>query len=100
MKPIVRIENWRVIKLRGKPRLYGDVCGHPRTGDEKSVVTSHILEIDEGLSKAETRNTIYLLGAKAQPTASPTDAVATQEAGTCGGEIAWNQPHVLSPRAR
>jgi hypothetical protein len=65
MKPTVRIENWRLINFRGKPRLYGDVCGHPRTGHEKAVVTSHILEIDEGLSKAETRNTIYLLGAKA-----------------------------------
>jgi len=76
MKPTVRIENWRLINLRGKPRLYGDVCGHPRTGHEKGVVTSHILEIDEGLSKAETRNTIYLLGAKAQPTASRSSSLS------------------------
>jgi len=64
MKSEVRIENWRFVQVEGKHKLYGDVYGHPRIGDGKGVFTSSVLEIDEGLQRVETRNTIYLLGTR------------------------------------
>lgn len=66
MKPVVRIENWMVIKHpNGLPYnvLTGSVEGHPRLGTEPWIYTSKILKLDPEKDYCETENTVYVLGA-------------------------------------
>ena len=67
-KPACRIENWHTTRLGdGNERLDGTVFGHPDPmfPDGSRIITSAIVLIDEDAEFAETRNSIYHLGARA-----------------------------------
>ena len=69
-KPEVRLEHWS--KREHSPGcdvLLGNAFGHPRFPDGTDVRTSQVLKI-EG-NRAETLNTIYLLGQPYMPEGTP-----------------------------
>jgi hypothetical protein len=66
MKQKARLENWYVMTFFGGQRcLIGEVYEHPRLSDGKEVATSAITDLDEVNNTAETQNTVYTLGKKA-----------------------------------
>lgn len=69
-KPEVRLEHWskRTIGV-GVDVLLGQAYGHPRFPYGTDVRTSQVLKI-EG-NRAETLNTIYILGQPYMPEAKP-----------------------------
>ena len=66
----LRLENWSVVSREDgykapelhKPRLCGDVCGHPWHKDGTYIVTSRVLFIDTVNKMAKTNNNVYVLG--------------------------------------
>ncbi len=68
-KPLVRIENWAVVRtmippsyqdLRPGTRLIGNATGHLGAAGGTLIYTSTVVSVNEGL--IETRNTLYQLG--------------------------------------
>lgn len=57
------LQNWAFIPF-GK--LYGDVKGHPRLGDQNGVITSKVQIMDHLERWAVTRNTFYILEEKSR----------------------------------
>lgn len=60
MKPIIKIENWKIVDDYGYYHLVGKAINHPNLGTT-IVSTSKLLKIDFEKMQAETLNTIYLL---------------------------------------
>jgi len=60
-KPHVRLENWAWYRNC----LTGDAVNHPVFGN-RFIKTSSVVFIDESTGVAETRNTVYVLGAKVE----------------------------------
>jgi hypothetical protein len=66
MKQKARLENWYILTyFSGQRSLIGEVYEHPLQPDGKEVATSRLLDLDEVNNTAETQNTIYTLGKKA-----------------------------------
>ena len=63
-KQTARIDNW----FKMGDQLAGVVSGHPRQGEFRSEaqVTSRIIDFNEEEGYCETKNTVYVLGEKAE----------------------------------
>lgn len=58
-----RLDDWCVVLAPdGQQHLVGQVWGHPRLIDGRTVITSPLVWIAEDRSAARTRNTLYALG--------------------------------------
>lgn len=64
-KPTARIEDWRFVRTQEGRHLLGRIVDHPRQGEFRKPlqVTSRIVAVDKKRGTAETRNTLYRLGA-------------------------------------
>lgn len=62
-----RLEDWRVQFVGGSARLVGRAYGHPSPDVDEGevVVTSEVRHIDFTNNTAQTRNTLYQLGRRA-----------------------------------
>ena len=69
-KPRVRLEDWEYIHhTRTRNWLTGRVFDHLHLEDGEEIDTSRILRFNEDRTKAETSNTIYVLGRRKAPDA-------------------------------
>jgi hypothetical protein len=63
-KPLARLEQWRLIRVaEGSRHLVGIASGHPRQREGARIISSAVIHLARDRSRAETLNTIYLLGA-------------------------------------
>jgi hypothetical protein len=65
-KPTVFIDDWAVVRsgayVAYEELQVGNVFGHERLPDAKSIFTSPIIRVDVSQGTVETRNTVYQLG--------------------------------------
>lgn len=66
MKRQARLEKWSLTELGGHHRLRGVVFGHDEMPDGSEAITSTLVWIDHERGIAETRHTVYTLGAPLQ----------------------------------
>lgn len=61
VKKTARLDGWVTLKLADSQRFAGVVSGHPKLPDGQEIFTSEVSRIfqEDGLTKIETRNTIY-----------------------------------------
>lgn len=63
MKPVVKIENWRIVNFPDDASfLIGHVTNHPRFPPDYYIRTSKIVKMDLDFLIVETLNTVYELG--------------------------------------
>jgi hypothetical protein len=58
---------WRLLEIRGRPRVVGFVTGDSRWPDGTPVLTSDVQELDAAARTVQTRNTLYRLGDELPP---------------------------------
>jgi len=66
-KPVFKLDNWCIVNVCGSLRAAGRVYGNPKFHDGEEIITSEVLEIDEGCAELETKNSVYILGEAASP---------------------------------
>jgi hypothetical protein len=72
MKQTARIENWNVIEGALSSFMYGQVFDHPNEElNGEYAYTSKLVSLDEEMGIAETNNTVYTLGKKANESVQP-----------------------------
>lgn len=64
VKKTARLDGWVTLNLGGEKRFAGIVSGHRKLSDGEEIFTSEVSRIfqEDGVTKIETRNTIYTLG--------------------------------------